>query len=171
MLCAPCPFTPQFLFYEIQLLHSDPSSHMNHLHQQQPQQTPTTTTTHLFSIPCIYSFCAPYSCNVRNASACWLCTIILHLSSALSDHHRDSSASLVVFPVCPASLYVILRFLSLFGSLRLFVFSVTVELTFSVSVIGLNAHQLSIASMNIFIPLKDSSPPLSVIPKCLHILW
>jgi hypothetical protein len=63
-----------------------------------------------------------------------------------------------------ASLYVILRFLSLSGSLRLFVFSVTVELTFSVSVIGLDAHQLSITSTGIFIPLRDSSLPLPVIP-------
>jgi hypothetical protein len=47
----------------------------------------------------------------------------------------------VVHPACPASLYVILRFLSLSGSLRLFIFSVTVELTFSISVTGLNAHQ------------------------------
>jgi hypothetical protein len=91
-------------------------------------------------------------------------SVILHLSSALSDHHHDSSASLVVHPASPASLYVILRFLSLSGSLRLFVFSVTVELTFSVSVTGLNAHQLSITSTNIFIPLRDSSPPLPVIP-------
>jgi hypothetical protein len=35
---------------------------------------------------------------------------------------------------------VMLRFLSLSGSLRLFVFSVTVELTFSVSVTDFNAH-------------------------------
>ena len=45
MLCAPCPFTAQFLFCAIQLLHSPPSSHMNYLHQQQPQQSPTATTT------------------------------------------------------------------------------------------------------------------------------
>jgi hypothetical protein len=140
MLYAPCPFTTQFLFCAIQLLHSPPSSHMNHFHHQQPQPTPTATTTPLFSVPCIYSFCAPFACNVRNASACRLHIVILHLSSALSDHHRDSSASLVVRPACPASLYVILRFLSLSGSLRLFVFSVTIELTFSVSVTGLNAH-------------------------------
>ena len=95
------------------------NNHNNLQQQQQPQ---------LFSVPCIYSFCAPCACSVRNASACWLRAVILHLSSALSDHHRDSSASLVVHPVCPASLYVILRFLSLSGSLRLFVFSKTVEL-------------------------------------------
>ena len=130
ILCGPCQFTAQFLFRSIQLLHNLPSSRMNHFpHQQTPpleqqqQQKP-----HLFSVPCIYSFCAPCACSVRNASACWLRAVILHLSSALSDHHRDSSASLVVHPACPALLYVILRFLSLSGSLRLFIFSETVEL-------------------------------------------
>jgi hypothetical protein len=44
------------------------------------------------------------------------------------------------YTTCSTSLYVILRFLSLSGSLRLFVFSVTVELTFSVPVTDLNAH-------------------------------
>jgi hypothetical protein len=44
------------------------------------------------------------------------------------------------FTTRSASLYVILRFVSLSGSLRLFVFSVTVELTFSIPVTGLNAH-------------------------------
>jgi hypothetical protein len=96
---------------------------------------PTTITTtsnnnncHLFSVLCIYSFCAPCACNVLHASACILCVVILHLSSDLSDHHRDSSASLVVHTACPTSLNVTLRFLSLSGSLRLFVFSETVEL-------------------------------------------
>jgi hypothetical protein len=42
MLCAQCPFTAQFLFSALQLLHSPPSSHMNCLHQQQSQQPPTT---------------------------------------------------------------------------------------------------------------------------------
>jgi hypothetical protein len=116
ILCAPCPFTAQFLFSPIQLLHNLPSTRMNHFpHQQTPpleQQQPP----HLFSVPCIYSFCAPCACNVRHASACILSVVILHLSSALSDHHRDSSASLVVRPACPVSLGVMLRFLSLSGS-------------------------------------------------------
>jgi hypothetical protein len=55
-------------------------------------------------------------------------SVILDLSSALSNHHRDSSASLVVHPTCPTSLYVILRFLSFSGSLRLLIFSEIVEL-------------------------------------------
>ena len=130
----------------------------NHNKLQQQQQQ------HLFSVPCIYRFCAPCACNVHNASTCWLHTVILHLSSALSYHDCDSSASMVVRPVSLASLYVILRFLILSGSLRLFVFSVIVELTFSVSVTGLNSHQLSIASTDIFIPLRDSSLPLPIIP-------
>jgi hypothetical protein len=37
ILCAPCPFTAQFLFRSIQLLHNLPSSRMNHFpHQQTP---------------------------------------------------------------------------------------------------------------------------------------
>ena len=45
MLCAPYPFTAQILFCSIHLLHSPSSSHMNHLHQLQSQQTLTATTT------------------------------------------------------------------------------------------------------------------------------
>ena len=114
MLCVPCPFTAQFLFCSIHLLHSPPSSRMNHLQQWQSQlhkQQP-----HLFSVPCIYRLCASCACNIRHSSACILCVVIFHLSSALSDHHRDSSYSLVVHPACPASLGVMLRFLSLSGS-------------------------------------------------------
>ena len=72
---------------------------------ESPSSTTITATSNnnnnnplLFSVLCIYTFCAPCACNVRNSSACWLCFVILHLSSALSDHHRDSSASLAVFP-------------------------------------------------------------------------
>jgi hypothetical protein len=140
MLCAPCPFTPQFLFCAIQLLHSPPSSHMNHLHQQQPQQTPTTTTTLLFSVPCIYSFCASCACNIRNASACTLHAKFLCNLSALSDHHRDSSASLVIFHHASSITGCSAEISQPLWQLRLFVFSVKVELTFSVSVTGLNAH-------------------------------
>jgi cobalamin synthase len=98
MLCAPCPFIAQFLFCVIQLLHSPPFSHMNHLHQQQPQQTPIATATLLFSVLCIYSFCASCACNIHHSSACSYCANLLHLLIALRDHHRNSSASLVVFP-------------------------------------------------------------------------
>jgi hypothetical protein len=54
MLCAPCPFTAQFLFCPIQLLHSPPSSHMNHLHQQQPQQTPNSDSNRFSSLCRVY---------------------------------------------------------------------------------------------------------------------
>jgi hypothetical protein len=128
ILCAPCPFTAQFLFSSIQLLHYLPSSHMNNFPHQQPSPLEQQQQHHLFFVRCIYSFCAPCACNVCHASACRICVIILHLSSALSDHHHDSSASLVVCIACLASLYVILRFLSLSGSLRLFVFSKIVKL-------------------------------------------
>jgi hypothetical protein len=98
MLCAPCPFAAQFFFFSFQLLHSNPSSCMNHL-QQHPQQSQQQQQLHLFYVLCIYSFCAPCVCNVRNTSTYSHRTDILHNLSALSDHHRDSSASLAVFPL------------------------------------------------------------------------
>jgi hypothetical protein len=51
----------------------------------------------LFSISCIYSFCASCACNICNASACTLRAKFLRNLSGLSDHHRDSSSSLVIF--------------------------------------------------------------------------
>jgi hypothetical protein len=65
---------------------------------QQPQQLQQQQQPHLFSVPCTYSFCAPCACNVRNTSAYSHRADILHLSSALPDHHGNSSASLAVFP-------------------------------------------------------------------------
>jgi hypothetical protein len=100
MLCAPCPFTAQFLFCALQLLHSPPSSHMNHLHQQHSQQPPTATATTTFSslycvfIASVHLVHAMFAMPLHADS----CAVMLHLSSALSDHHRDSSASLAVFP-------------------------------------------------------------------------
>jgi hypothetical protein len=94
---------------------------------------------YLFFVYHSYSLCCLCACNIHNASACSVHAKFLHNLSSLSDHHRDSLASLVL-STRSTSLYVIMRFLSLSGSLRLFVFSMTVELTFSVPVIGLNAH-------------------------------
>jgi hypothetical protein len=54
MLCAPCPFTAQFLFCALQLLHSPPSSHMNHLHQQQSHNLQLQTTTPFSSLYCVF---------------------------------------------------------------------------------------------------------------------
>jgi hypothetical protein len=72
---------------------------MNHLQQQHPHQLQQQQQPHLFSILCIYRFCAPCACNERNTSAYSYRADILHNSSALSDHHRESSASLVIFPL------------------------------------------------------------------------
>jgi hypothetical protein len=116
MLCTPCPFTTQFLFCAIHLLHSPPSSHMNHLQQQQPQRLQQQQQHFLFIVPCIYSFCACCACNIHHSFACSYCANILHISSALRDHHRDSSTSLVVQPLCLSSLGVMPRFLFLSGS-------------------------------------------------------
>ena len=65
----------------------------SHMHYTQQHQQP-----HHFSVSCTYSFCAPCACNVRNASACSHCVHLLHISSALSNHHGNPSASLAVCP-------------------------------------------------------------------------
>jgi hypothetical protein len=100
--------------------------------------------THLFFILHTYSLCAPCACNMCHASACSHHANVLHIgvftatppchpftpqastplsvlhlllmSSALPDHHCNSSASLAVQPMRPSSLGVMLRFLSLSGS-------------------------------------------------------
>jgi hypothetical protein len=51
----------------------------------------------LFFVLHSYSLCCLCACNIRSASACSLCAKFLHNLSALSDHHRDSSASLVIY--------------------------------------------------------------------------
>ena len=117
MFYAPCPFTAQFLFYSIQLLHSPPSSHMYHLQQQKSQQLQQQQQQpYLFSVPCTYSLCATCPCNARNSSTCSYHANLLHISSALHDHHHDSSASLAVQPLCLSSLGVMPRFLFFSGS-------------------------------------------------------
>jgi hypothetical protein len=52
----------------------------------------------LFSMSCIYIFCASCACNIRHSYACSYHANILHLSSSLCDHHHNSSASLAIFP-------------------------------------------------------------------------
>jgi hypothetical protein len=141
-LCSmcPCPFTAQFFFCAFQLLHSDPSSCMNHLQRQHPQQLQQQQQPNLFFVPCTYSFYAPCACNIRHSSACSYHANFLHISSALPDHHRNSSTSLVVPTMRPTSLGVLLRFLNLSGQLRLFIFSGTVELILYFLVTDFNAH-------------------------------
>jgi hypothetical protein len=140
MLCAPCPFTAQFFFCSFQLLHSDPSSCMNHLQQHHPQQFQQQQQPHLFSVLYIYSFCAPCACNARNTSAYSHCVPI-------------SSTTRVLCLIIIVTLQLLWPFFHSFNitvcyveipqplwQLRLFVFSVTVELTFSVPVTSFNAH-------------------------------
>jgi hypothetical protein len=130
ILSAPYPFNATFLYCAFLLLRSSSLLTL---------ESSYTATPSLFFLLHSYSRCCLCACNLRNASACLVRAKLLHNLSPLSDHHRDSSASLVIFNRS-TSLYVVLRFLSLSSSLRLFVFSVTVELTFSISVTGLNAH-------------------------------
>jgi hypothetical protein len=101
MLCAPCPFNAPFLFSVFQLLHTPPSTLLNPLNNN---------NTHLFFVQHTYSLCAP--------CACYLAMLLhaLPMSSALPDHHCNSSASLAVKPMRPSSLGVMPRFLHLSSS-------------------------------------------------------
>jgi hypothetical protein len=139
MLCAPCPFTAQILFCAIQLLHSPPSSHMNHLHHNnhnklQQQQQPFSSlyrvyiaSVHLvhaiFTIP-LHAHTAPISSTSRV-----LCVIIIVTLQLLWPFSHAFSITGCYVEI-PQPLW----------QLRLFVFSVTVELTFSVLVTGFHAH-------------------------------
>jgi hypothetical protein len=102
MLCAPCPFNAPFLFSVFQLLHTA-SFYM-------PKSLSTTTT--ISSLFCLLIV----SVHLVHA----ICTILFHalhaMSSALSDHHCNSSTSLAVKPMCSSSLGVMPRFLSLSNS-------------------------------------------------------
>ena len=76
-----------------------PCSHFN-LSTQLPQQLQNQwqQQPHLFSALCTYSLYAPYACNLSISSVFSHRAHFLHLSSALSDTHDDSSSSLAVFP-------------------------------------------------------------------------
>jgi hypothetical protein len=79
-----------------------PSTHLNH------SSTTTTLISSLFFILIV-------SVHLVHS----LCVMLLHtlpMSSALTDHHCDSSASLAVKPMRPSSLGVMPRFLSLSSS-------------------------------------------------------
>jgi hypothetical protein len=70
----------------------------------------STITPHLFFVQHTYSLCAPCACYL---------SMFLHalpMSSALLDHHCNSSASLAVKPMRPSSLGVTKRFLCLSSS-------------------------------------------------------
>jgi hypothetical protein len=131
MLYAPYPFNAPFLDCAFLLPRSAS------LYTPQFSYTTTTPISSLFRI-LIVSIVFVHA----------IFTMSLHAHSA-----PNSSTTLVLcliiivtlhllwsFSTRSTSLYVILRFLSLSSSLRLFFFSVTVELTFSVPFTGLNAH-------------------------------
>jgi hypothetical protein len=112
MLYAPYPFNAPFLNCTFLLLHS--------ASLYTPEFSYTMTTTYLFFVLHSYSLICLCACNICNASACSLCTKFLHNLSALSDHRRDSSASLVIYHLFSITVCC------LSGSLRLFVFFVIV---------------------------------------------
>jgi hypothetical protein len=119
MLCAPCPFTGQFLLCALQLLHSPPSSHMNDLHQEHSQLPPTATTT-FSSLYCVFI------ASVHLVHAMF--TMPLHADSA------------PLYSTSQVFYLIIIMTLQLLWQLRLFVFFVTIELTFSILVTGFHAH-------------------------------
>jgi hypothetical protein len=106
-----------------------------------------------------------------------LFTMLLHalpMSSALPDHHCNSSASLAVKPMRPSSLGVMPRFLSLSNSRDSSVFSVTVELIPSIAVPGSNCltfvNSLYEQSSCHWKMPRDSSSSLVITLKSLRVL-
>jgi hypothetical protein len=136
MLYAPCPFNAPFLFCVFQLLHTA-SFYM-------PESLSTATLiSSLFcilivSVHLVHAICAILlhaltlcHCSPHRDIHCHSTLPPLHslehqhtlfvlhvllMSSPLPDHHGNSSASLVVIPMCSSSLGVMLRFLSLSSS-------------------------------------------------------
>jgi hypothetical protein len=164
MLCVPCPFTAQFLFCSISA--AALPSFFTH---ESPSTTTTATPTqqqqpHLFSVPCTYSFCAPCACNARNP---------LHAHTAFI-----SSTSRVLCLIIMVTLQLLWRFSHAFNitgchaeipqplwQLRLFVFSVLVELILSVFSYRLQSlFHLSIACIN-----NPQSTGRCL--ETLHLLW
>jgi hypothetical protein len=96
MLCAPCPIYAPFLFCAFHLLHS--ASFYT------PQSLSTTTS--ISSLFCVF-ICILLSMHLLHP---------LPMSSALPDHHCNSSSSLAIKPMRPSSLGVMSRFLHLSSS-------------------------------------------------------
>jgi hypothetical protein len=99
MLCGPSPFNAPFLFFLFQLLHTPPSPRLK-------LSPPTTNLISSFFFILIVSLPLLHALSIMFMHP-------LTMSSALPDHHCNSSASLVVPPMRPSSLGVMLRFLIL----------------------------------------------------------
>jgi hypothetical protein len=93
LLCSVCHSHSMRLLFPIHLSCCT-TSLLLHTSITSPQQQ----QPHHFSVPCTYSFYAPCACNVCNASTCSHRIHLLHISSALSDHHGNPSTSLAVCP-------------------------------------------------------------------------
>jgi hypothetical protein len=101
MLCVSCPFFAPILFCAFQLLHS--TSFYTH---ESLSIVVTISSLFYLLILCVHLLHP-------------LLTMLMHalpMSSALPDHHCNSSASLAVKPMHPSSLGVMPRFLSLSSS-------------------------------------------------------
>jgi len=154
MLYVPYHFNAPFLDCAFLLLCSAS------LYTPEFSYTATTLISSLFSILIVYVvfvhviFAMPlHAHSTQNSSTTWVLYLIIIVTLQL----------LWLFSTRSASLYVILRFLSLSGNLRLFVFSVTVKLTFFVLVTGLNSHP----TIN---RLHEHIHPSWIFPKTLHLL-
>jgi hypothetical protein len=151
-----CSSTPAFflIVHTSILLHSDNPCHLFFSHSS--------------------SLCCLCACNIHNASACSLRAKFLHNLSALFDHHCDSSASLVVFhsfsiTVCytdiPQPLWQFETLCLLCDSRAHLLYS-----SYRPQCSSSCQSPPQTSSFLLRIP-RDSSPPLSIIPKCLRVLW
>jgi hypothetical protein len=138
MLCAPSPFVAQFFFGSFQLLHSNLSSYMNHL-QQHPQHSPQQQQplsslyyvfiafvhlVHAMRARPLHTHIAPISFTTQV-----LCLIIIVTLQLLWPFFHSFNIT-VYYAKIPQPLW----------QLRLFVFFVTVKLTFSILVTSFNPH-------------------------------
>jgi hypothetical protein len=129
---------------------------LHHIHLMQPSSTmhlssctlppcshlnpPHDNNNHLFFVHHSYSTCAPYACNIHNASTCTLRAKFLCNLSALSNHHHGSSTSLVIFHHVSSITGCSAEISQPLWQLRLLILFGAVELMPYVSVIVFNAH-------------------------------
>ena len=166
MLSVPYPFNATFLYYEFLLLRSASLHTPWILLHSDNKHISSLFNILIVSIVFVHAiFAMPlHAHSVPNSSTTWVLCLIIIVTLQL----------LCSFSTRSTSLYVILRFLSLSSSLRLFVFSVTVELTFSVLVTSFKCSSSykspPRASSSLLKIPRDSSSPLSITLKCLWVL-
>jgi hypothetical protein len=118
--------------------------------------------------------CCLCACNIRNASAFSLHAKFLYNLSALFDHHHDSSASLFIFH----SFNIIVCYIKIpqppwhFETLCLLCDNRAHLLYSSYRPQCSSSCQSPPRTSSSLLKIpRVSSPPLSIIPKCLRVLW